>query len=105
MNEEEIAEPKDLYYYALQESQVGWYENKEDDMPFVKYILSTIMVAYDDFEERISIVSNNKLAIDMVNDAVSKQIEKFKKKYLYAIVIGDSYVHTIDTFILKLIIK
>lgn len=77
--EAKIAKYKDLYYDALQDSQVGWHENKEDIMPFVRYMLSTILSAYNDFEERINIVSNNKTSISMVKDAVNKQIGKFKK--------------------------
>lgn len=77
--EEKIAKHKDLYYDVLQDSQIGWYENKEDVMPFVRYMLSTIMSAYNDFEERINIVQDNKSSISMVKDAISKQIGKFKK--------------------------
>lgn len=74
-----IAKYKDLYYDALGESQIGWHENKEDFMPFVRYMLSTIMSAYNDFEERINIVADNRSSIDMVKDAINKQIGKFKK--------------------------
>lgn len=77
--EAKIDKYKDLYYDALQNSQTGWHENKEDVMPFVKYMLSTISSAYNDFEERINILSVNKTSIDMVKDAVNLQIGKFRK--------------------------
>ena len=47
--EAKIAENKDLYYSALRASQDGWHEGKEDPVPFIKYILSTVLAAYKDF--------------------------------------------------------
>lgn len=79
--EAKIAKNKDLYCDALQDSQISWNENKEDAMPFVRYMLSTIMSAYNDFEDRINIVSNNKSSISMVKDAVIKQIEGMNMQY------------------------
>ena len=55
--EAKIASHKDLYYDALSRSQNGWHEGKEDATPFIKYILSTILAAYRDFEDRFSIIS------------------------------------------------
>ena len=37
--EAKIAKNKDLYYEALAASQDGWYEGKEDPVPFIKYLL------------------------------------------------------------------
>ena len=37
-------------------AQIGWHEGKEDAIPFVKYILGTILAAYKDFEERMTII-------------------------------------------------
>lgn len=34
-------------------SWLGWHENKENPVPFIKYILRTILAAYTDFEERV----------------------------------------------------
>ena len=44
--EAKIAKNKDLYYAALARSQDGWYEGTEDAVPFIKYILGTILSAY-----------------------------------------------------------
>ena len=49
--EAKIAKDKDLYYSALAQAQTGWYEGTEDVVPFIKYILGTILSAYRDFEE------------------------------------------------------
>ena len=78
--EVKIAKNKDLYYDALYDSQIGWYENKNDATPFVKYILSTIVSAYNDFEERVELVSNKKTSLDAVRMAVNFKLGKFTKR-------------------------
>ena len=50
--EAKIARNKDLYYDVLRQSQHGWHEGNEDVMPFIKYILGTILAAYKDFDCR-----------------------------------------------------
>lgn len=77
--EAKIAKYKDLYYDALAASQAGWHEGEDDCTPFIKYLLMTILSAYRDFEERIDIVSEKSVAIDIVRAAITKQIGKFKK--------------------------
>lgn len=77
--EAKIARYKDLYYDALRDSQDGWHEGKENATPFIKYLLSTILSAYQDFEERITIASDNTNALDMVRQAVADKIGKFTK--------------------------
>ncbi|MCF0262535.1 MAG: Fic family protein, partial [Sphaerochaetaceae bacterium] len=47
--EAKIAKDKDLYYEALGRSQIGWHEEQEDVVPFIKYLLGTILAAYKDF--------------------------------------------------------
>lgn len=61
-----IAKHKDLYYEALQQSQNGWHNGTEDVVPFIKYILGTILYAYKEFEKRFSIVEEKLPAVDMV---------------------------------------
>lgn len=78
--EAKIAKNKDLYYDALNRSQDGWHEGSEDANPFIKYILSTILAAYKDFEDRFSIVEEKLPAIDMVRKAILNKIGKFTKQ-------------------------
>lgn len=78
--EAKIARNKDLYYDVLRQSQHGWHEGSEDIMPFIKYILGTILAAYKDFEDRFSIVENKLPAIDMVRLATQNKIGKFNKQ-------------------------
>ena len=77
--EKKISDTKDDYYDALGESSKGWHEGNNDDTPFVKYLLSTILAAYRDFEERVEIVSARLNAKDMVKMAIEKKIGKFGK--------------------------
>lgn len=76
--EAKIAKNKDAYYTALEDSQIGWHEQQDDPTAFVKYLLSTIIAAYRDFDDRIQIVSPTSL--DTVKNAIESKIGKFTKK-------------------------
>ena len=78
--EAKIAENKDLYYDALSKSQDGWHEGTEDAVPFIKYLLGTILAAYKDFEDRFLIVEEKLPAIDIVRKAALNKIGKFTKQ-------------------------
>lgn len=78
--EAKIAQNKDLYYDALNRSQSGWHEGTEDVLPFIKYILGTILAAYKEFEDRFSIVEEKLPALDMVRIAAQNKIGKFNKQ-------------------------
>lgn len=78
--ESKIAQAKDLYYDALSRSQAGWHEGCEDTIPFIKYLLGTILAAYKDFEDRFSIVETKLPAIDMVRKATQNKIGRFNKQ-------------------------
>lgn len=78
--ESKIAQAKDLYYDALNRSQAGWHEGGEDTIPFIKYLLGTILAAYKDFEDRFSIVETKLPAIDMVRKATQNKIGRFNKQ-------------------------
>ncbi len=77
--ESKIAKNKTAYYDALEKAQVGWNEGVEDVLPFVKYLLSTIISAYRDFEDRMELVSENDSALNVVRKAVESKIGKFTK--------------------------
>ena len=71
---------KDLYYDALGSSQHGWHEGTEDVVPFIKYILGTILAAYKDFEDRFSIIEEKLPAVEMVRKASLQKIGRFTKQ-------------------------
>ena len=76
--EAKIAKNKGAYYDALELSQTGWHEEKDDPTPFIKYLLGTIIGAYRDFEDRIEIISPS--SEDTVRKAVESRIGKFTKR-------------------------
>lgn len=78
--EAKIAKNKDLYYDALERSQNGWHEENEDVVPFIKYLLGTILAAYKDFEERYEIIEEKLPALEMVRKAAGNKIGKFSKQ-------------------------
>ena len=78
--EAKIAKTKDLYYDALARSQDGWHEGCEDAVPFIKYLLSIILAAYKDFEDRFSIIETKLPAVEMVRKATQNKIGTFTKQ-------------------------
>lgn len=78
--EAKISKNKDLYYSAISQSQTGWHEGKEDALPFIKYILGTILASYKDFEERTSFVQEKLPALEMVRMASKSKIGRFNKQ-------------------------
>lgn len=78
--EAKIAKSKDLYYDALLRAQQGWQEGTEDAVPFIKYLLGTILAAYKDFEDRFAIVEEKLPATQMVRKASQNKIGRFTKQ-------------------------
>ena len=78
--EAKIEKHKDLYYDALAASQIGWHEGKDDPVPFIKYLLSTIIAAYRDFEDRFSLVETKRSALEKVRLAAQNKIGRFTKQ-------------------------
>ena len=78
--ENKIAKHKDLYYNALSQAQHGWHEGNEDVVPFIKYLLGTILAAYKDFEERFSLVETKLPALETVRQASMYKIGRFNKQ-------------------------
>lgn len=78
--EAKIAKNKDLYYEALSQAQTGWHEGAEDVVPFIKYLLGTILAAYRDFEERFALVETKLPAIEVVRKATQSKIGRFTKQ-------------------------
>ena len=78
--ESKIAKHKDLYYNALFQAQHRWHEGNEDVVPFIKYLLGTILAAYKDFKERFSLVETKLPALEMVRQASMYKIGRFNKQ-------------------------
>ena len=78
--EAKIAKNKDLYYDALAASQNGWHEGTDDPVPFIKYLLGTILAAYKDFSDRFELVETKRSALDTVRLATENKIGRFTKQ-------------------------
>ena len=78
--EAKIAKNKDLYYDALSASQDGWHEGTDDPVPFIKYLLGTILAAYRDFEDRFALVETKRSALETVRLATQNKIGWFTKQ-------------------------
>ena len=78
--EAKIAKNKDLYYDALGQAQNGWHEGTEDAVPFIKYLLGTVLAAYKDFEDRFALVENKLPALETVRRATMNKIGRFTKQ-------------------------
>ena len=100
--EAKIAKNKDLYYNALAQSQTGWHEGTENVVPFIKYILGTILAAYKDFEERMALVEIKLPALEMVRRASENKIGRFNKQDIRELcpTISDS---SIEVALMKLV--
>ena len=51
-----IADSKETYYEALQDSSIGWHEEENDYLPFVRYMLGIVIAAYREFASRVDIL-------------------------------------------------
>lgn len=78
--EARIAKNKDLYYEALAASQIGWHEGSDDPIPFIKYLLGTILAAYKDFADRFALVEHKLSALETVRLASQNKIGRFTKQ-------------------------
>lgn len=78
--EAKIAKNKDLYYDALGRAQIGWHEGKEDVVPFIKYLLGTVLAAYRDFADRFALVEIKLPALETVRRAALNKIGRFTKQ-------------------------
>lgn len=83
--EAKIAKSKDLYYGALGQAQIGWHEGAEDAVPFIKYLLGTVLAAYKDFEDRFALVETKLPALETVRRATQNKIGRFTKQDIHEI--------------------
>jgi Fic family protein len=57
-----IADTKESYYNALQDSSAGWHEGQNDYLPFVRYMLGIVIGAYRVFSVTAGILISRKLS-------------------------------------------
>ncbi len=80
-----IADHKESYYEALQDSDAGWHEEENDYLPFARYMLGVIIAAYRDFSERIEILITKGLSKpDRVKEIIRNSSRKMTKAEIMA---------------------
>ena len=75
-----IAKNKSAYYDTLRQAGIYWNEENEDILPFLKYILGTILAAYKEFEDRFSIIEEKLPAVELVRKAILHKLGRFTKQ-------------------------
>ena len=81
--EKAIADTKENYYDALYASDQNWLAEKNNPLPFIKYMLGVILACYRDFERRITIsaaVGQKSTAYDIVKFYIDNKLGTFTKQ-------------------------
>ena len=81
--EAQIEARRNLYYKSLRDSQEGWHEGKEDILPFMKYLLGTILSAYKDLDSRLTLIERKRPAKEIVKMACQQKKGRFTKQDIY----------------------
>ena len=71
-----IEDTKDMYYEQLQASSENWHSRDNDELPFIKYMLSVIYKAYVECDERFRLIGEKSLTSA---DRIMKVFEKTLK--------------------------
>ncbi len=75
-----IEKTKETYYETLQNSSQLWRENKNDNLPFVKYYLGIILNAHKEFSSRVEHLHNRSLSkperVRLLFDNTLKRLSK-----------------------------
>ena len=80
-----IADHKEGYYEALQDSDAGWHEEENDYLPFTRYMLGVIIAAYKDFADRVEILITKGLSKpERVREIIRNSIRKLTKAEIMA---------------------
>lgn len=75
-----IADSKDTYYEALQQSSYDWHEGANDYLPFVRYILGIIVAAHRDFSARVELLTTKGLSKpDRIREIIRNNTGKITK--------------------------
>lgn len=75
-----IEKSKQSYYDTLYESSINWHENENDYRPFLKYLLSTILKAYEEFDERHKgLLTDHQTSLTRILQLIQKSIEPLSK--------------------------
>ena len=80
-----IADNKESYYDALQDSDARWHEEENNYLPFARYMLGVIIAAYKDFADRVEILITKGLSKpERVREIIRNSIRKLTKAEIMA---------------------
>ena len=80
-----IADHKESYYEALQDSDAGWHEEENDYLPFARYMLGVIIAAYREFSDRVEVLITKGLSKpDRVKEIIRNSSRKMTKAEIMA---------------------
>ena len=78
-----IADSKETYYEALQDSSMQWHEGENDYLPFVRYMLGIVIAAYREFSSRVDILVTKGLSKpDRVREVIRRTTGRITKKQI-----------------------
>ncbi len=73
-----VEQSKESYYETLYISSQGWHEGNHDILPWMEYLLSTILAGYREFEGRFGKISSGAGSkTDMILNAIDGMIADF----------------------------
>ncbi len=76
-----IEESKETYYEELQNSSDKWHEGKNNELPFVKFIMGILLRAYEQCDERFRLIGEKELTSpERVFKVIKKSLEPLSKK-------------------------
>lgn len=76
-----IEETKDSYYEELHNSSEKWHIGENDELPFIKYMLSILLKAYKECDDRFHLIGKDKLTSpERVFSIIQKSLAPLSKK-------------------------
>lgn len=76
-----IEESKESYYEELQRSSEKWHTGKNDEIPFIRYMLGVLLKAYEECDDRFNLIGNEKLTSpERVLSVIQRSLEPLSKK-------------------------
>ncbi|MBR3430215.1 MAG: Fic family protein [Clostridia bacterium] len=80
-----IADHKESYYEALQDSDAGWHEEENDYLPFARYMLGVIIAAYREFSDRVEVLITKGLSKpERIREIIRNSSRKMTKAEIMA---------------------
>ena len=101
--DEHIASTRDRYYAALNESSIGWDENTNTYVPFIRYFLQMLFECYTDLDTRFAMKGASKMKKNERVELILKEslVPISKRQILMAL--PDVSYHTVDSVIKRMV--